>query len=113
MYNREQPNNLLTNEPAGSRKTSSIKSGRQRTKLSLRQTAVLAQVSRGLADKEIAAVLGISEETVGWHLKRIFKLFGVHSRTALLCRWLNDVGQADSQESPLHVCGAGKNPIDL
>ena len=79
-------------------------------KLSPQQTAVLTHVIRGLADKEIAEGLGISEETVGWHMKRIFKLYGVHSRTALVCCWWSDQKNR-AHQSPPHVRGAGKDPL--
>ena len=53
-----------------------------------RQQAVVELVCRGLTDKEIATELELSEETIGWYLKRIFPKFGVHSRTALMVRCL-------------------------
>jgi DNA-binding CsgD family transcriptional regulator len=37
-------------------------------------------LAQGLTDKEIAARVGISDETVATHLKRLFARFRVHSR---------------------------------
>ena len=56
--------------------------------LTPRQQAVMRLVIRGLADKQIAAALGIAEETVGWHLKCVFRQYGTHSRTAAAMRYL-------------------------
>lgn len=55
-----------------------------------RQTQIAELVTRGLSDKEIASHLGISEETVGTHLKLLFRHYGVHSRTALAAAWRQD-----------------------
>ena len=49
-------------------------------KLSKREKQVLVQLSRGLSDKVIARALGISENTVRFHLKNIFKKLNVTSR---------------------------------
>ncbi len=48
--------------------------------LSPRETEILALVSRGLENKQIAAELGISEATVKTHLKGVFGRLGVSSR---------------------------------
>lgn len=52
--------------------------------LSTRQTEIVTYVARGLPDKQIASVLGISEETVAFHLRSAFRRLGVHSRSALV-----------------------------
>jgi DNA-binding NarL/FixJ family response regulator len=51
------------------------------TALSPREVEVLKQVAEGLRNKEIAAVLHISEETVQGHLKNILAKLGVNDRT--------------------------------
>jgi len=51
--------------------------------LSPREHEVAAQVASGKTNREIAAVLFLSEKTVGNHLARIFDKLGVHSRAAL------------------------------
>jgi DNA-binding NarL/FixJ family response regulator len=74
-----------------------------------RQQAVVELVCQGLTDKEIATELGLSEETVGWYLKRIFPKYGVHSRTALMVRCAN--GQHSSTQTthaePMDECRRG------
>lgn len=49
--------------------------------LSEREREVLGLVSSGLANKQIARRLGISEKTVKGHLSRIFQALGVTDRT--------------------------------
>ena len=39
-------------------------------------------VATGLADKEVAAALAVSEETVGYHLRSIYRELGVRTRAA-------------------------------
>jgi DNA-binding CsgD family transcriptional regulator len=60
-----------------------------RCELTPRQARIVALIARGLPDKEIAAVLGITEETVATHLKRLYVRWGVHARSALVHHWLN------------------------
>jgi len=52
-----------------------------RQELSEREREVLELLSRGLSNKEIAAVIGRAEETVKVHLKNIFAKLGVEDRT--------------------------------
>ena len=54
------------------------------TLLSPREVDVMERVAQGLRDKEISASLGISEETVGAHMRRIFTKLEVHDRTSAL-----------------------------
>ena len=49
--------------------------------LTARETEILALVGEGLANKQIARRLGISEKTVKAHLTNIFQRLGVGSRT--------------------------------
>ena len=49
--------------------------------LSPREREVLALVSQGLANKQIARRLGIAERTVKAHLTRVFQVLGVADRT--------------------------------
>ena len=48
--------------------------------LSNRQKEVLALVARGAADSEIARHLGLSVDTVAWHMKEIRARLGARSR---------------------------------
>jgi DNA-binding NarL/FixJ family response regulator len=50
--------------------------------LTARQAEVLCLVARGRTDRQIAAALGLSAETVGRHLSRIYRTLGVTSRAA-------------------------------
>jgi DNA-binding NarL/FixJ family response regulator len=51
------------------------------TVLSERESAVLEAVARGLSNREIGKQLWISEQTVKFHLRNIFRKLGVSSRT--------------------------------
>lgn len=57
--------------------------------LSEREKEVLQLVADGLANKQIAARLGISERTVKAHLGNIFKEIGVADRTSAAL-WARD-----------------------
>lgn len=54
--------------------------------LSAREHEVLKLVADGLSNRDIAATLFISEETVKTHLRRIFEKLGVSSRTQAIDR---------------------------
>jgi len=57
--------------------------------LSPRETEVLRLVAQGLANKQIARALGISERTVKAHLGRVFREIGVLDRTSAAL-WARD-----------------------
>lgn len=50
--------------------------------LTPRETESVGLIARGMRNKEIAAELGISEETVHVHVKSLFTKLNVHDRTA-------------------------------
>ena len=52
--------------------------------LSARETEIVGLLARGLRNKEIAATLNISEETVQVHLRNLFAKLEVNDRTAVL-----------------------------
>ena len=54
--------------------------------LSLRESQVLYLVAEGMRNKEIAAALGISADTVGMHVKNMYTKLGVHDRTAAVAK---------------------------
>jgi DNA-binding NarL/FixJ family response regulator len=51
--------------------------------LTERQAQIAALIGQGLGNKGIARKLGISEQTVAGHLKRIYQKLGLHSRAVL------------------------------
>ncbi len=55
-------------------------------RLSKREREVVRVITEGRTDAQAAAELGITEHTVGTHLKRIFEKLGVRSRMALVAR---------------------------
>lgn len=63
-----------------------VESAAQRYGLTRRHKEVLAQLVRGLSNKEIANVLGCTEDTVEVHVSAIHKRVGVDGRTRLTAR---------------------------
>ena len=57
--------------------------------LSPRETEVLRLVAEGLANKQVARALGITERTVKAHLGRVFREIGVLDRTSAAL-WARD-----------------------
>lgn len=53
-----------------------------------REGEILSLVAGGLADKEIAASLGISPRTVSAYLDRIYLRHSIHTRTQAVVMWL-------------------------
>jgi DNA-binding NarL/FixJ family response regulator len=58
----------------------------RRPTLSLRERQVLELMAEGLRNKEIAAALGISGDTIGMHVKNLFTKLDVHDRTAAVAK---------------------------
>ena len=52
--------------------------------LSPRERQIVELIAEGMRNKEIAAALGISEETVQVHMRHLFSKLGVKDRTAVL-----------------------------
>ena len=59
--------------------------------LSRRECEILAQILRGLSNKEIAATLYISDRTVKNHITHIFRKFDVESRPQLFNKIMRDM----------------------
>jgi len=57
-------------------------------RLSPREYEVLELLSRGLGNREIAAELGVSIETVKTHIERLYKRLGVSTRTDAVAKAL-------------------------
>lgn len=58
--------------------------------LTERELDVLQEVARGLSNKEIAATLHISEETVKVHIRNLLRKLDVRSRVAATVLWLEN-----------------------
>ncbi|MEU3708571.1 LuxR C-terminal-related transcriptional regulator [Streptomyces catenulae] len=79
-------------DPAPERPESS---GPEESSLSRRQHEVMALVSRGARNAEIAERLRLSEKTVKNHLNRIFRQLGANSRVEAVVLWQR--GQRDQR----------------
>jgi DNA-binding NarL/FixJ family response regulator len=70
-------------------------------KLSRREHQLLAAVSKGLSNKEIASLLGLKEGTIKFYLSRLFRKCGVLDRLELALfglRYLFQQGSMDEEE---------------
>lgn len=67
--------------------------------LSPRECEICRLVASGLTNKEIGAVLEISEWTVATHLRRIFSKLEVHSKVAMVAHVLDLVAAAERQRA--------------
>ena len=52
--------------------------------LSVKEVAVLSELSHGHTNKQIAASLWLSEQTVKFHLRNVYRKLGINSRTEAL-----------------------------
>lgn len=66
-------------------------------KLTPREEEVLGYLSKGFANKEIAAKMSVSYETVRDHLRNIYEKLHVHSRTEAVARFLGSSASLDMQ----------------
>jgi DNA-binding CsgD family transcriptional regulator len=57
------------------------------------QRRIADRAARGARDGEIAAAVGLSPRTVGWHLSRVYRKLGVRSRTELAIRVKREGGK--------------------
>jgi DNA-binding CsgD family transcriptional regulator len=56
--------------------------------LTEQQSDIIELIAAGYTDKELAHQLGISSSTLRTYLDRLFRRYEVHSRAALVARWL-------------------------
>jgi DNA-binding NarL/FixJ family response regulator len=68
-----------------------------RAELSAREEEVLALLAKGYANKEIAARLGGSVETIRVHIRHIYEKLHVHSRTEAVALYFTDRKLAAAQ----------------
>jgi len=65
----------------GAEEPQGVAPGAGATALSERETVVLEAVARGLSNREIGRQLWISEQTVKFHLRNVYRKLGISSRT--------------------------------
>lgn len=53
-----------------------------------RQAEILSLVALGCGDKEIADRLGVAPRTIRTHLERLFREYGLSSRSEAVASWL-------------------------
>jgi DNA-binding NarL/FixJ family response regulator len=80
VFNRRELEQWVEDQMEGARRSYS-EPGSPFHPLSEREMEVLACVVRGLSNKEIASLLGISHQTVKNHVTAILRKFGVEDRT--------------------------------
>jgi DNA-binding NarL/FixJ family response regulator len=93
VFTRRELDNWLESQLEGARRSYS-EPGSPFHPLSDREMEVLSCVVRGMSNKEIASLLGISHQTVKNHVTSILRKFGVEDRTqavvyALKRGWVN------------------------
>jgi DNA-binding NarL/FixJ family response regulator len=64
--------------------------------MSPRQVEIVELIADGLQDRDIAERLGVSPRTVDSHLQRLYLRYDIHSRAAVVAKWLREGGQAES-----------------
>jgi two-component system nitrate/nitrite response regulator NarP len=60
--------------------------------LTTRERALLSALARGLANKDLAAELGISVNTVKFHLRNLYDKLGVNSRAQAIAFYYSTGG---------------------
>lgn len=63
--------------------------------MSPRQVEIVELIADGFQDRDIAERLGVSPRTVDSHLQRLYQRYDLHSRAAVVAKWLRESGQAE------------------
>lgn len=63
--------------------------------MSPRQVEIVELIADGLQDRDIAERLDISVRTVDSHLQRLYQRYDLHSRAAVVAKWLREGGRAE------------------
>ncbi|GGO82385.1 hypothetical protein GCM10012280_08860 [Wenjunlia tyrosinilytica] len=69
--------------------------------LSPRQVQIFSLIVEGCGDKEIAQRLGMSARTVDSHLQRLYDRHGLHSRAAIVAKWILEGGVPETATTDL------------
>ena len=65
--------------------------------MSPRQVEIVELIADGLQDRDIAERLGVSPRTVDSHLQRLYQRYDMHSRAAVVAKWLREGGRAEPE----------------
>jgi len=77
--------------------TPPARSGRLSRLLTPKQVAVIVELMAGRSNKQIAARLNLSDETVGSHMKEILSRLGARNRTEAVVRYLQEINPHDDR----------------
>jgi DNA-binding CsgD family transcriptional regulator len=91
--NSHQPRILIIMERVCLRSKFRIEPAMSCYHLTEREEEVLAELAKGFTNKEIANKLGITENTVKEHIKRLMQKMNTTTRTGLLSRMLHAVSE--------------------
>ncbi len=58
--------------------------------VSQRDSEVLRGIAAGKTNKQMAAEMGVSEQTVKWHVSKLLRRYGVGGRAALAAAYVRD-----------------------
>lgn len=72
------------------------------TRLSRRRQETLNHLMRGLSEKEVAARMKLARHTVHEHVKAIYRLMRVHSRSELLSTVFKRSGASSGRSQKMH-----------
>jgi DNA-binding NarL/FixJ family response regulator len=75
---------LLASGAGRRRSASAAHAGETPRALTGQERRVVAELARGLSNRQIARALELSEHTIKFHLKNVFNKLGVRSRTQVI-----------------------------
>ena len=70
-----------------------VMSGMWSQGLTRREYEIAVMASRGLANKEIARELGVSDGTIKLHLHKVYRKLGIRSRYGLIAQLASDAAE--------------------
>lgn len=71
----------------------------KKAKLTQREQQIVKLIAEGLTNKEIAAALGMSEETVKTHIKKIMLKLNVDNRGKVIAWYFRSCGEFRDSEN--------------